>query len=141
MSISLISDKTLFITVWSVYPFSQSVYSLFKTGGQDQNLQNRPKILSNSSTYITGKCIFNFCRLRGFFSFKTVIFEQKKYKTKNRTGTLSYRKIQAFMAYILYFEETVCKTIFPAFLHLAAWRVFSFKFCTLKRICCHTRFM
>ena len=38
--------------------------------------------------------------------------KKKKKKKKTRTGTSSYRKIYAFMACILYFKETECKTSF-----------------------------
>ena len=42
--------------------------------------------------------------------------------------------LYSFIACALYFKDTVYKLI----VGLLAWPVFSYKFCNLKRICCHT---
>ena len=61
---------------------------------------------------------FKFCLLKDFFSPSKLLFlgrkleTKKKKKKKTYRDTSSYRKVYAFMACTLYFEETVYKTIF-----------------------------
>ena len=58
--------------------------------------QIQPNMLSNSSTYLTGKSIFKFRMLNDFFSPSKLSFLGRKLENKHRTGRETEKKYASF---------------------------------------------